>query len=186
MKLCNNAILSVLLLVVLFFCTGLAIEPYKIDAEKNARTHNNKGVVYLKENMYFAAIEEFKIAVSLNPNTQASSTFYNNLGSTYLKIGHPNLAENCFVNALHYSPMTFLYYQNLVESYKQQKVVPERLAKLQASTNPLSKITIGLIYMEQGDEQIGAAVLSEFANSEPDLIITSALKKYVKAKSDSL
>ena len=46
---------------------------YVIDATKNAFLHNNMGLRYMEERCYYAAIQEFKIAISLNPNTQATS-----------------------------------------------------------------------------------------------------------------
>ena len=65
------------------------IVTYTIDPEKNAYNHNNKGVEYLSEKYYYGAIQEFKIAISLNPNTQATAVYFNNLGKTYLIIGFP-------------------------------------------------------------------------------------------------
>ena len=38
---------------------------YTIDAERNAYDHNNKGIMYMEEKFYAAAIQEFKIAVVL-------------------------------------------------------------------------------------------------------------------------
>ena len=65
------------------------IVTYTIDPEKNAYDHNNKGIMYLEEKCYYAAIQEFKIAISLNPKTQATAVYFNNLGKTYLIIGYP-------------------------------------------------------------------------------------------------
>ena len=53
------------------FCSGYR-KPYKytIDAGKDAFYHNNVGLNYLKDRIYYAAIQEFKIAIQL------SSGFY--------------------------------------------------------------------------------------------------------------
>ena len=51
-----------------------------IDATKNAFLHNNMGLRYMEEHCYYAAIQEFKIAISLNPNTQATAVYYKNIG----------------------------------------------------------------------------------------------------------
>ena len=50
-----------------------------IDATKNAFLHNNMGLRYMEEHCYYAAIQEFKIAISLNPNTQATAVYYKNI-----------------------------------------------------------------------------------------------------------
>ena len=70
-------------------------EVYTIDATKNAYIHNNLGLRYMNEKCYYAAIQEFKIAISLNPNTQATASYYNNIGDAYMQLGeYRKAAEN--------------------------------------------------------------------------------------------
>ena len=73
-------IFSLFLLSVIILCSGYR-KPYRytIDAEKDAFLHNNVGLNYLKDRIYYAAIQEFKIAIQLSPNTQATAIFKNNL-----------------------------------------------------------------------------------------------------------
>lgn len=154
---------------------------YTIDAEKNAARHNNLGLVYLKEYYYFGAIKEFQLAIELNPNTQASSVYYNNLGRTYIIIGYPELAEAKFEEAIKKYPLHFEYYKNLVESYGKQNILEQKLKyHKQNRKNALDDITIALIYGAMGKTQIEVTMLDDFCNSEPDLIITPAIRKYVK------
>ena len=72
-------IFSLFLLSVIILCSGYR-KPYRytIDAEKDAFLHNNVGLNYLKDRIYYAAIQEFKIAIQLSPNTQATAIFKNN------------------------------------------------------------------------------------------------------------
>ena len=65
-------------LIFLSFITSGYKKPdvYVIDATKNAFLHNNMGLRYMEEHCYYAAIQEFKIAISLNPNTQATAVYY--------------------------------------------------------------------------------------------------------------
>ena len=71
-------LVSLFILFVLVFCSGYR-KPYRytIDAEKDAFYHNNVGLNYLKDRIYYAAIQEFKIAIQLSPNTQATAIFKN-------------------------------------------------------------------------------------------------------------
>jgi len=39
---------------------------------------------------------------------------------------------------------------------------------------------LGLLYIESGDLKRGIIILDEFTMSEPDLLITHAVKQYVK------
>ena len=104
----------ILLFFTLVFCTGYK-KPYKytILAEKDAFYHNNVGLNYLKDRIYYAAIQEFKIAISLSPSTQASAIFYNNLGETYNFIGYPEQALPCFEDAIKLYGLNFKYYLNI-------------------------------------------------------------------------
>ena len=137
-------------LIVLIMCFGNFGAIYEIDAARNASLHNNYGVNYLKEKNYYAAIKEFEMAILLNPNTQASATYYNNLGKTYLKIGYPKLAEDSFNKALERNSTNFEFYQNIVTSYKEQGKLKTELEKAIADKKPLSKITAGLILIDEG------------------------------------
>ena len=92
----KTIIISILLITSIFTSGYKKPDVYVIDAVRNAYIHNNKGLNYLKDNLYYPAIQEFKIAISLNPNTQATAVYYNNLGETYMKLGYPDMAIDCF------------------------------------------------------------------------------------------
>lgn len=170
--------LSVLFLVFgLFASTGAK---FVIDAEKNAQYHNNVGVNYMAERFYYGAIKEFKMAIDLNPNTQATAVYYNNLGRAYMSIGYPSLAMPCFERATIQNPMDFSFYYNLVQSFKYQKVLTKKLAYYSARTSdPMNKITVGLIYIELGQFNKGISVLENFARTESNLLISKAVKHHV-------
>ena len=119
---------------------------YVIDAEKNAYMHNNLGLMYVNEKCYYAAIQEYKIAISLNPNTQATAVYYNNLGEVYLIIGYPDYALDCFQRALKQYSLSFKYYQNLAKTFKALGTVDEQIVKYSDGSNPLNKVMLGVLY----------------------------------------
>lgn len=156
-----------------------------IDPEKNAYVHNNFGLGYLDMGQYYAAIQEFKIAISLNPNTQATALYLNNLGETYLKLGYYSAAQTCFEDAVEKAPMTFRYYLNLVTSYQMQGITDSKLKyHIKNKKNPLDDITIGLLYLAKGNTEKGIAVLDNFVMNEPKLFITDGVKYYLKSVID--
>lgn len=169
------------------FLSGATSMSYVIDAEANATRHNNMGVRWLQEKYYFGAIKEFEIAINLNPNSQASAVYYNNLGRTYMTIGYPELAELKFLMAIKKYPLNFEYYLNLIDSYGKQNLVAQKLAyhKKNRKSN-LDDIIIALLYGASGQTAIEVTMLDEFCNNEPDLIITSAIKKYVTEQANYL
>ena len=80
-------------------------ETYVIESENNAAMHNNIGLSYMKDYWWYPAIQEFKIAISLSPNVQASSVYYNNLGECYmttLKHLLPKCIRSRYENQNHY------------------------------------------------------------------------------------
>ena len=161
---------------------------YEIKPENNAYLHNNMGLRYMDEKIYYAAIQEFKIAISLNPNTQATALYYNNLGEAYMAIGYPDYAKDCFERAIKQYNLNFKFYQNLVQSFKGMKILKTKLKQYstQNSKNPLDRVILGLLYIENGELKKGIVTLDEFTLSEPDLLITPAIKKYLVKVVDQL
>lgn len=169
------------LLLTLIFCSGYR-KPYKytIDAGKDAFYHNNLGLNHLKDRVYYAAIQEFKIAIQLSPNTQATAIFKNNLGETYNFIGYPDMAKVCFEDAIKLYGLNFKYYLNLVESYKGLGLADSKIKEFSNTKNPFEKIQLGLLYIETGETRKGIITLDEFCMEEPDLLITPAVRQYLK------
>ena len=162
---------------------------YTINAEKNAYVHNNIGLNYMMERIYYAAVQEFKIAISLSPNRQASAVFYNNLGEAYMYLGSLDEAERCFQDALNYYGLNLKIYMNMAKCYKLQGVLPHRIITYsQPSKNPLDQVMLGILYIENGQKRKGVVILDDFCMTEPDLIITQGIRKYLNeiTKEDKL
>lgn len=169
------------LLICTFMLSGFKQpDTYVIDAQKNAIIHNNKGLKYMEDYWWASAIQEFKIAISLAPETQASSVYYNNLGECYMKIGYPDLAQDCFERAVKLYTLNFKYFQNLADCYDALNIVDKKLGETYENDNPLNYIMRGLLLAKQGNYPDAITILDEFAAKEPDLIITPAVKEYIK------
>ena len=180
--------IAILLLLFLGILTSGYGEPetFVIDATKNAYFHNNLGINYLKEHCYYAAIQEFKIAISLNPNTQATSVYYKNIGDAYMAIGYPDMAKQPYEDAITQYSLNLQYYQKLAKCYKELNLISSKIEEYSNDENVLNKVMLGILYIEQGDLKRGTIILDEFVNNEPDLLITPAVKKYVKEVSKGL
>lgn len=175
--------------VFVLFAAGIIIsgyakpDVYKIDAEKNAINHNNRGINALSEQNYVEAIQEFSIAIQLNPNTQATSVYYNNLGDAYMKVGYYREAQGCFEKAIKQYNLNFLYYQNLAKSFKCQNVIDSKIKHYEEKQDkdPMNMIILGLLYVNKGDIKRGIIKLDEFCMREPDLLITNAVRNYIQS-----
>lgn len=174
--------------LLLFFINAAKCEITPVDAARNAKEHNNQGVIFMREGDYLAAIKEFKIAIGINPKAQSTSVYYNNLGQAYMKIYGinknrllPVWAQSCFENALMGDCMNITYYKNLVSAYEARGVLSSKASQLLArkNENPYNAVTVGLIYLRQN--KIGAAVtmLDTFCSEYPDLIITDDIKRII-------
>lgn len=175
--------ICVLLFATIFASGYLKPDVYKIDAERNAINHNNLGLKDVSEGNYNLAIQEFDLAIALNPGTQATAVYYNNLGEVYLKLGYYYDAQRCFEAAITQYSLNFRYYQNLVQSFKCQKIIPQKIKyyDTKCSKNSLNMIILGLLYVANGDYRRGIIKLDEFCMQEPDLIITSAVRNYIQS-----
>ena len=171
--------LSIVFLFILFStCNAFAIA--EIRAENNAYRHNNKGLIYLKENYYFGAIREFQIAINLMPNAQGSAVYYINLASTYEKIGYDELALPLYEKALKLSPLYFDYYLKLAKCYKKLGMANTKIQEYKKTKyNPLNNIMIGLLYIQSGNVTTGITLLDNFCNEEPDLLVTAGVREYI-------
>ena len=177
----NKKFIILILSFILIFCVGYRKpDKYTIEAEKNAFYHNNIGLDYLKDRTYYAAIQEFKIAISLSPNTQATAIFKNNLGETYIYIGYPEMARVCFEDALKLYGLNFKYYLNLANCYKNLNIINNKINEYKKSTSHYDKIMLGLLYIHNNEIRKGINTLDEFCMEEPDLLITPAIKQYLK------
>jgi len=156
---------------------------YSIDAEKNAISHNNLGLDAMDDENYYEAVQEFSLAILLNPKTQATSVYYNNLGEAYMKLGCYKDAQGCFEKAVKQYSLNFLYYQNLVKSFKAQNILKQKTAiyEQKSEKSSLSMIILGLLYVEDGNVRRGIIKLDEFCMKEPDLLITSAVRNYIQS-----
>ena len=153
---------------------------YTIDAEKDAFLHNNIGINYLQDRIYYAAIQEFKIAIQLSPNTQATAIFKNNLGETYNYIGYPDMARICFEDAIKLYGLNFKYYINLADCYERLNITKTKIKELESSSSIYDRILLGLLYIKTGNKSKGIIILDEICQTEPGLLITSAIKQYLK------
>ena len=174
-------IFSLFLLSVIILCSGYR-KPYRytIDAEKDAFLHNNVGLNYLKDRIYYAAIQEFKIAIQLSPNTQATAIFKNNLGDTYTYIGYSDMARICYEDAIKLYGLNFKYYLNLAECYKTLGITQTKIKEYSSSTSPYDKIMLGLLYIQKGSIRKGVNTLDELCSEEPDLLIIPAIRQYLR------
>lgn len=179
----NLISIFIIFLVMIFTSSFTRPEVYEIDAKKNAVLHNNKGLNALAEQDYYAAIQEFSLAILLNPKTQTTSVYYNNLGEAYLKLGSYKQAQGCFEKAIKQYNLNFLYYQNLVKSLKGQNNVKGKIKDYECKQdkNPMNMIILGLLYISEGNIRSGIIKLDEFCMLEPDLLITDAVRSYIKS-----
>lgn len=171
----------IFLLLIMVFCSAYK-RPYKyeIKPEKDAFYHNNLGINYLQDRIYYAAIQEFKIAISLSPSTQATAVFMNNLGEVYNYIGYPEAALTCFEDALNLYGLNLKYYFNLIDTYMYLGTAEFRMKDFEKSDNVYDKIKLGILYIKTGELRKGINTLDEICVSEPDLLITPAIRQYLK------
>lgn len=167
-----------------------------VDASSNAKMHNNLGTMYFNNKDYFAAIKEYRIAIGINPNSQATAIYFNNLGKTYLVLGKiqkrnglplrgwddfSKMAVVCFEEAISKDCMKLEYYENMVEAY-------ELTGQLHAKKNyflankdeKFNIIPAAIILKKLNEEDYANMLLDDFISKNPNIIITDDLKKIIE------
>lgn len=173
---------TLIIIVALLLCQG---GTFVVDPTKNAVWHNEKGMSFLELKHYGAAMQEFQIAILLNPESEASSAFYNNLGMTYYKIGDYKSSELNFQRAFELKPFYIEYYKNYINSYEKRNLLGNLSVQM---TNTLIKdesdiqalLMLGLVHQKLGNKELAAGYLRKFIYLAPDLSISNQLKRLVK------
>lgn len=158
---------------------------FVIDASKNAVWHNERGLFFLRFGNYYGAVEEFRIAISLNPDSEASAAFYNNLGSAYYKLGMYKPAALSFKNAVSLNQNFLHYHQNLVDSYKGLNVLDKEIKKqekilVKNPYNSRAALMLGLMQLKNNNRKKAVEYLSEFKRLEPDLDLSRQIDLLLK------
>lgn len=92
-----------------------------------AKNHDERGTQYMQEGKLESAIEEFRQAISQDPN---SASAYNHLGVTYYRINKFPEASAALEQALRLSPQDPHVYQNLGAAYASQNRLQEAMQTL--------------------------------------------------------
>jgi tetratricopeptide (TPR) repeat protein len=171
-------------LVIFTFFIFIQGSKYVIDPALNAVMHNNKGLEFLKDGYYVAAAMEFKLAISLNPESAASATFYNNLGLTYMKLQRQDWAISSFERAIALNPNFLEYYRNLVKAYKTNNVLNREVNKSieiikKDKSNSRVWLLLGLMYIELKYNYDAVLCLNKFKELEPDLLLSQEVENII-------
>ncbi|HSA05915.1 MAG TPA: tetratricopeptide repeat protein [Candidatus Gastranaerophilales bacterium] len=134
---------------------------------------------------YGAAINEFRLAIMLNPESEASATFYNNLGKAYYKIGDYDHAEASFQKAAQLKPYYIEYCENLIMVCKEKNTLYilakkyEQLIKNNGN-NLQALLMLGLINKKYGNNKYALDFFRKFIFLAPDLRISGEVKTFIK------
>jgi len=186
-------LISVFFVVIFFQQKGFAYYGYKdinadqsIWATNNAVAHNKAGVEFLQKGYPMHAVNEFKIAIMLNPNSAMSASIYNNLGKAYEMMKQYDLAIASYQHAIKINPDFALYYKNLVNAYRIKRILPQSQVSYEkiVSMNPQDSYAyfiLGVICVEQGNNSKAIEYFKKFLELEPRVNLASSAKKYLEA-----
>ncbi len=169
-------------ITILLFCQG---STFVINPANNAVVHNERGLFYMDSNYYGAAIQEFRLAIMLNPRSEVSSAFYNNLAMAYYKIGDYKAAEINLKEAIKLKPYYIEYCENLIKTYRQENIL-ENITKdynnklVQDKNDLQAYFMLGLIQKKYGNSDLASDYLRKFLKLAPDLRISKQIRAIVK------
>lgn len=138
----------VLLALLISACAGqYQAEKYDQNIRERARSHTDLGAVYLQQRQYEIALEEFDLAVKIDPNFGAA---YNGLGLIYSSLGQDALAEQSFRKAVQIDPNNSESHNNYGNFLCSKNRIDESIKEFVAAVkNPLYA-TPALAYTNAG------------------------------------
>ncbi len=169
-------------IIAVFLCQAAT---FTVDPAKNAVWHNEQGRFYLNLKYYTAAINEFKTAILLNPESEVSASFYNNLGIAYSKIKDYDSAEFSFKKAVELKPYYLRFRENLIENYMRKNMLEEVVKThnrlITENPNALqSYIMLGLIHKNHGNKEYAVMYFKRFVLLAPEFGITNRIKSIIE------
>ena len=180
MKLFYSLICLIFLSNIVFASSLRGLDGYqehKIDAVKNARSHNNMGNIYFDEKNYNAALKEYEIAYNLTKNTQAGAPYIYNMARCMIILGNYKQAQYIIEQAIKKDCINMVYYAALVDCYVAQKTYEKELQKhISDNKNPYNRIIAGLIYLKTNRKTEAKIIFDEFVNDNPDMIISDDVR----------
>ena len=194
-------------ILILFFIAAFSLPAFadfekativnSVNAAKNAKMHNNLGNIYFKEKDLYAAIKEYRIAIAIDPDSQATASYFNNLGKVYLVLGEiqkrnnlpikgyddfSKMAAKSFEEAILKDCMKLEYYENLIKAYELTGAVNSKKEYFLSNKdkNPFNIIPASIILKKQGNDDYANMLLDDFVSNNPDIVISKDLKKLMK------
>lgn len=154
------------------------------NALSSAITHNKKGLTFLESGYPLHAVNEFKIALMLNPNTTMSASIYNNLGQAYEMLRAYDLAIASYQHAIKINPDFAIYYKNLVYVYKAKRSLDKAQKEYETiisinKDDAQAYFVLGLISLETSQNEKAKEYFSKFIQLEPNVDLANAAKKYL-------
>lgn len=156
------------------------------DLTDNAIWHAHRGQAYMSQQQYEPAIEHLKASLRLNPYSGMSASIYNNLGIAYRAQKNYPLALASFQHAFRIQPNYEIYYQNLIDTYREAGLLPVVVDALDAAVryNPQNDeawFLLGLAYESRGQTEQAVASFERFIHLRPHAGLTHAAQKHVSA-----
>ncbi len=116
--------------------------------------HNNLGDMYGRHGDLQKALQEFRVAIELDPNYADA---YHNLGNTYRQLHQDDKAIASYQKALQIDPNLWQSHEELAGIYFEQKLYKEALGEIKKAINisPNSSLlysNLGIIYLQLKDK----------------------------------
>ncbi|MDP3093545.1 MAG: tetratricopeptide repeat protein [bacterium] len=121
----------------------------------SSQNHNNLGDLYGRKGDLEKAVQEFKLAIELNPRYADA---FHNLANTYQLMGKEELAVENYKKAVEFNPYLWQSYQNLALIYFQQKDLVQASQYLEKAieVNPENAslyFNLGVVYAENNEKE---------------------------------
>ena len=96
------------------------------------------------------------------------------------------MARVCFEDSIKLYGLNLKYYMNLADCYEKLGITKTKIAEYKTSDSIYDKIMLGMLYIKTGETRRGVILLDEICQSNPELLITPAIRAYLKEVSSTL
>lgn len=181
-KKCN---FFLILLSFLIFPFSISLYPaMAADQGENAIEHQKMGIILLEQGRIDESLDEFKLALALNPSSTLAAALYDNVGIAYQRQGFYGPACQSFVEAIRMRPQFEVYYLHLVETYDKSQTLTRARQMFQKilTLNPMDAegwYLMGLMNEKAGQPTDAREDFIKFLQLQPYSQLAQAAEKHL-------
>lgn len=170
------------LLALCMLITPLTASAYHL--EDNLIKHMHRGDTYLQQGNPQAAIDEYRIALALEPTASISASLFHNLARAYRQLGMHDVAISALQRSMRLQPQFERYFRDLLATYDEKGQTEKAITYLEHIVQDINPddtelwYLLGLLYMQQSQLAQAQGAFATYQKKAPSSPLAQVAENY--------